>query len=613
MMRVMRGFLIAALVACGGPQITEHHTDLTKLLPATLEAAHAKEGDARVVHVRVWADAAIRALPHWKEDIGDQLDYAGQLLTPLLGIKLTVDAVKDWDRTGTPAVQDALRELAVVDPGDGVTWVIGYMAPNDAPSKAMIELGGARPLGHQVVVRGWAEKPETTKMAGLLPDLTEAERGEVIGAHRRHKQTVVLLHMLAATLGAIAETDAAWIQAASYAPKQATFSDRNRELMTLAIDDRLAGGTDQTTGKKLLDAIEKAEWGGWVASDHDAVVLALRGVADQAKAGKTAADVPAAAYEQYSRISELRKTDPKSALVELDSLLAAYPGNATIHLMQCEILLALAPVPKGKAPAVGGVADKQTRAACAHVSELAPGDPTPHIVVAEALARIPNAIEARVELVQAEAKIANLDTGAADAWRRVIAVYAGLGALTWTEDALAAAKITGDPISAEIRTTRVRYGVQRGAKYVAPDGEAALVGAVKDTLQLVYASKYGPAAQALAAADKRWPNAPGLAASRCDLALRQDQADAARSQCARALAIDPEESWALYLSGAIDLRDESGSKAGIAALRKAIAVDPDLVQAWRTLATALRERTHDRAALDELAKDYQAKFGKPLP
>jgi tetratricopeptide (TPR) repeat protein len=628
----MRRFLALALMsACGGPQLVEHHTDLTKLLPATLEAVHGKEGDPRTVHVRIWADVGVRALPHWKEDITDQLDYASQLLTPLLGIKLAVDAVKDWDRTDAGGVHDALRVLSQADAGDNVTWVIGYITQGDVASKAMGELGDAMPLGHQIIVRGWAEKPETAKMAGLLPDLKDAERTEVIGAHRRHKQTVVLLHMLAASLGAIAEADPTWIQHVSYAPKQATFSERNRELMNLAIDDRLAGGTDLTTAKKLLEAIEKSDWGGWIPTDHDAVVLALRNVVDQGKAGKTAADVPAAAYEQYSRIVELRKTDPKSALVELDNLLAAYPGNATIHLLQCEILLggpypdrpAPAGLPEGAprkpgpprpapAPQKPAVLEPKTRAICAHVSELAPGDPTPHLAVAEALARAGDDASARAELVQAEPKIANLPKGANEAWRRVVALYMGMGALTWTEEALDKGTLGSDPAATSIKQIRARYGVQRGGKYIKPEDEAALVGAVKSSLDLVYASKFAEAGKAIAAAEKRWPGAPGLAASRCDLALRQDQVEAARAACARAIAVDPEESWALYLSGVIDFRDASATKAGIAKLRKAIAVDPDLGQAWRTLGKAL-DREHDKAGLAELAQAYQAKFGSPLP
>jgi hypothetical protein len=62
------------------------------------------------------------------------------------------------------------------------------------------------------------------------------------------------------------------------------------------------------------------------------------------------------------------------------------------------------------------------------------------------------------------------------------------------------------------------------------------------------------------------------------------------------------------------LRDTSaaGTKAGIAKLKRAITVDPDLGQAWRALGKAYG-RAKDQAALDELNKDYAAKFGANLP
>ena len=64
----------------------------------------------------------------------------------------------------------------------------------------------------------------------------------------------------------------------------------------------------------------------------------------------------------------------------------------------------------------------------------------------------------------------------------------------------------------------------------------------------------------------------------------------------------------------IELKNTSaaGTKAGIEKLKKAIEVDPDLGQAWRTLAKAYK-RAKDDAAYDQLAKDYSAKFGQPLP
>lgn len=592
--------LVLGLAACGG-KLSEHPAEsMTKLLPATLETTRPRGGEPRTAKVRIYADPGVRALPRWKEDITDQLDYASQLLQPMIGVNLAVESFQEWARIGDP--QDGLRELAQLDKAADVTWVIGYVTPPDTASTVMTELGDAHALGRHIVVRTWAETPEVNALAGKLPDLKDAERAEVIAAHRRHKQTVVLLHMLAATLGAIAEADPTWIQHVSYSPKQHTFSVRTRELLQLAVDGRLSGDSDLVLAAKLVDAIEKSAWGGWIATAHDQVLAALHTVVDASPSGKTLADVPPAAAEALKRISELaRRGQASDALAELDNILTAYPGNATLHELRCEIML-------GKP----GIADKATRAACARVAALAPGDPTVHLAVGEALIRAGDLAGARGELAQAEDKIANLSTGAADAWRRLIGIYLGLGALTWTEAALAKAKLENDPAAAQVAQTRARFGIPRGAKFVAPDQEAALVAAIRGVLDLVYASKFGAAERALAAAGRKWPNAPGLFAARCDLAFRMGQFSAARAACARALAADQGDSWALYLLGALLLREAGTTSSGIQKLKQAIAVDPDLGQAWRTLAKAYT-RGHDQASLDQLGKAYLAKFGQPLP
>jgi predicted Zn-dependent protease len=184
--------------------------------------------------------------------------------------------------------------------------------------------------------------------------------------------------------------------------------------------------------------------------------------------------------------------------------------------------------------------------------------------------------------------------------------------LTWTEEAIAKAKLENDPVAAHAAQTRARFGIPRGAKFVTPDKEAALVTAIRGALDLVYQNKFGEAERALAAADKQWPNAPGLLAARCDLAFRMGQIEPAREACARALAADAGDSWALYLLGVLLLRDAGTTNAGIAKLKQAIEIDPELGQAWRTLARAYA-RGNDKAALDQIGKAYLAKFGQPLP
>ncbi len=621
MSRAVACALAALTVACSGPQLKEHVADLSKNLPATLEAERPKEGDPRTATIRIYADPAVRALPKWRDELADQIDYASQLLTPLLGVKLQIEKTNDWARTGDPS--SALAQLRELDKGDGVTWVLGVVASNDSATKVMSELGAADPLGHHLIVRAWAEKPESAALVATMPDLKDAERAELINAHRRHKQTVVLVHELAATLGAIAETDPQWLQNPTYSPTQAGFSERNRELLQLAVDERVTDGATESIAKKLLESIEKSEWGGWVAADKEQVVNRLRNVIDANRAGKTATDIPPAAYDQITRIKELaRQGKLDDAMAELDNVVAAYPGNGALTQLKCDLLLApryTSPEPpkkgdKPKPPEAPKPPDAKTRAACARVSELAPGDPGPHLAIGKALLRADDKKGAREEFAKAEDKIVNLPGGAAAVWTDLIKIYIGLGALTWADGAIEKGKLDNSELAASVGETRSRYGVPRGAKFVTPDREGELVAAVKKALAEVYASKYADAEKTLASAEKIWSGAPGLAAVRCDLDLRRGQAASAKAACTRAISAYPEDSWALYLLGTMAFKDTSAAstKVGIEYLKKAIAVDPGLGQAWRTLAKAY-DRAKDTAARDKLAADYQAKFGSPLP
>src|SRR6185503_15911690 len=82
---------------------------------------------------------------------------------------------------------------------------------------------------------------------------------------------------------------------------------------------------------------------------------------------------------------------------------------------------------------------------------------------------------------------------------------------------------------------------------------------------------------------------------------------------ARALAADPDDSFALYLSAILAFKsdDAASTQAGITRLKHAIEVDPDLGQAWRALGKAY-ERAHDEPARADLAKRYEEKFKQPL-
>src|SRR5262245_34378462 len=81
--------LATCLTACGGATQAERSAAKMQFLPSHIETTWKFQGDARTAKVRVYADAEVRALPHWKDDIGEEIDYANQLLEPMIGLRLT--------------------------------------------------------------------------------------------------------------------------------------------------------------------------------------------------------------------------------------------------------------------------------------------------------------------------------------------------------------------------------------------------------------------------------------------------------------------------------------------------------------------------------------------
>lgn len=597
----------ALVAACSSQAVKSQRRILHKALPATLEAPTRYEGDVRIARARVWADADYRAQNlRWKKTFGDEIDHANELLAPMLGVRIEAEYF-EWDRRAPGAsLTEAVEELRSLDDGDDITWVIGLTSALPLVSANTDELGMAELLGPHLVLRGYADVEERKRFAAAFPDLEPAEREEVHDARRRHKQAVLLIHELAHTLGAIHETDPAWIMNGGYRAEQASISDRNRELMLIALADRLrapAARDPLATAELILTAVESADWGGWIADEKQALIEQLRAEINAIQAGATASPVPAAAAGQYRRAEQLAAAGKvEDALAELEPIIAAYPGNAAIRLLSCRIHL----------KAYGGK-DEKALVVCARAAELAPGDPSPYASVAAALLATGDLKGARASLVEAEARIGNLTEGVAEAWIEIATMYQAMGALTWAEDAIGKSGKADHPIAGWVSRTRARYGVPRdGARFkLTPETEGEAVVTVRGLLDLVYAGKLADAERAAKVADKRWPGMPGVLAARCDLAMRQKKLPAARKLCRKAIDAYDGAAWAHYLLGILILQGKD-TAAGIASLRAAVAADPELVQAWRAMAKAYA-RAKDQTGLDELRAHYQGRFGQPLP
>jgi tetratricopeptide (TPR) repeat protein len=605
---------VAALVCagltswgCGNSHIKSQRRDLSRVTPVELAAPTKYEGDVRTARVRVWADSDHRGQSaRWRRRIADEIDYANQLLVPMLGLRLEITEIGPWDRhePGAP-LRETLTDLAAHDDGDGVHFVIGLTSALSMVSTDQHELGMAEVLSKYIVLRGFSDIEERKAFERRYPDI-EAEREEVLDARRRHKQTVVLLHEIGHSLGAIHEQEQGWIMHPSYEAEQSSISDRNREIMLIAAAERVKPEPAQdllAMQEKILSAVEASNWGGWVAVERDELVALLRSHIEAAKAGSAAPPVPQAISGQYRRAEQLlAQNKPRDAWTELEPLLAAYPGNATIRLLACRVRIG-----------EHGPAHAETTKVCDRAIELAPGDPAPYIVLAAALYKNKDATAARKRLAEASERVGNLGEAAPAAWLEIASAHQAMGDISRAEQALARAGVADHPIKIWATRLRARYGVPPdGKKFkLSPDDEWAYVAAVRGILDLTYANKLGEAATAARKAEARWPRAPGILAARCDLAFRQGRAGEAQGHCKAAIAAYPGTAWAHYLLGVLILRG-ANTKAGIESLQRAIATDPDLAQAWRALGKAY-ERSGDKAALEQLRRDYLGRFQQALP
>ena len=262
---------------------------LSKMLPAQLAAASRWKGEVRVAKLRVWADTEYRAQNvRWQHTFEDELDYANQVMTPMLGVRLEAE-YQSWDHhapSGT--LSDHLAALDAHDPGDEVVWVVGLTSSLSLVSATFEQLGIAQVGGRHLVLRGYADLEERAAFERAFPDTNRQERELVHEARRRHKTTTVLLHELAHSLGALHETEPDWIMSQAYSHLAASIGDANRELMLITLDDRLkppAQRDPRRVAEQQLAVLE-GEARGWSADERGELIERLRGAGGGTPGGR---------------------------------------------------------------------------------------------------------------------------------------------------------------------------------------------------------------------------------------------------------------------------------------------------------------------------------------
>ena len=393
------------LTACGGPADRRApHADVAKFLPATLEADAAARRATRapVARPRLRRRRACARCRTGRKTSPTRSTTRASCCTPLLGVQLADRLDQGLGSHRRPARRAARRWSTLdegddVDVGDRLRHAGRHREHGDEPSSAT----RSRSATTSSCARG-PRSPRPTRSARRLPDAQgrRAHRGDRRAPPPQADRRAAPHARDHARRDRRGRPD---VDPAPAVLAEAEHVLRSQPRSDAARDRRPARRRHRSDARARSCSRRSRRPTGAAGSptDHDEVVATLRNVVDAAKAGKTAADVPPAAYEQFNRDPRARQARRRrAALIELDNLLTAYPGNATMHELEVRDHARASPA-----------SPTRRRAPRARASrELAPGDPTRAPRGRRgAASRAKDIAGARAELVKAEDKIAQPD------------------------------------------------------------------------------------------------------------------------------------------------------------------------------------------------------------
>jgi hypothetical protein len=243
---VIGGCLISPVMQFGeGKSARESQHDLVTahVAPNSFERAHDWDGKISTARIRVWADDSYRAQNiHWQQTFEDELEHANDVLSGLFGVRLVAE-LRSWSRAAPEAtLEDSMRELAELDPGDDVLTVVGLTSSLRLVAATFEQLGFAEVGGRHMVLRGYADLEERKLFEQLFTELSAEERELLYHSRRRHKTTGILLHELGHNLGAEHVEHVDTLMHAMYSDHASKFDPHSREVILASVDRRLRRG-----------------------------------------------------------------------------------------------------------------------------------------------------------------------------------------------------------------------------------------------------------------------------------------------------------------------------------------------------------------------------------
>jgi tetratricopeptide (TPR) repeat protein len=614
-----RGAVLCLLAVLAGLGCVKRPVDYARehaktLAPAKLESsgsAPSATGPVRKLRVRVYADSDYRdQVLRWRSRVVEQLRRASDVVRGPLGVVFDLESTQPWEhRASGDDLGPSLSELEALDPGMDVDLVIGFVSALKVFTVSQHQLGMARPLGRHMLLREMENPEEVRHLMDALIHLPKDEREALYQERKHHKETSVLLHEWAHTLGVFHVRDSRWMMYPIYEPHQATFAPRSLELIQVSLRHLPKAHRDseaaQAWARELKEKISAAPWPDWEGPDKDELLATLERMAAGAPPSERAvAALPSGARQELEALLALDKQGRSEVAAQrMEPLVRRYPDHTEVQILACYLSTRAAP----RLPS--------TRERCEATAARFPRQHAPLLNLAMMELHQDRRAEAQAYLVQARQRLEAGPPESGAWWVDLAVLFKETASVTWAEEA--ANRVPGDPKAGTVltwaRQTRRWVALPADPKVggVPVEREGEVVRAVKEVEAQLDKGMMGRAQARVAALAKAFPQAPAVEALRCELHLRSGSSGPARTACRKAVAAYDEAVSAHFILGWLAANAGTRQEARTH-LERVVALEPAHADAWRMLAEQYRAAAMGDA-LKDLKQRYRLQFSRELP
>lgn len=586
MRRLLLSFLSLGLACACSYETpwTQQRKYADSLKPAEVQPGQAVKGYVRSYKVRAYADGDYQAqTPRYAAHIEEELARANAVLEAQFGVHLNLEGVRPWPRTGSSArLRDVLTQLEAEDRGAGVDWVMGFTASLDVFSAAQDQLGVAAFFGKHLVLRGMASAAEMDAIDAALHLLSSDDRAALVRQRRMHKETAVLLHEWAHTLGAFHDRAQNALMAPAYDPSMAQFSEATARIIGLGLEYRGVPSGRETWAKEYRAQIAKAKDAIWDDVEREHVLAAAD---DYFSTSQDLDDADLKKLEEASLREHARDFDKARSV--LLPLVARYPQSTMVQELSC---------------AIAQEAHKDELDACRRAARLDGASAQILLMTARLFVDVRDTASALPLLARAERKLSSDPS----AWLWLAQLDLAAGDLDAAERAGSRAGKDGRALVAEVRRTRAFVGFPAGPVSREPEYVSLSLAAHEEIDR-------GNTGAALRKADelaKAFPKTPAADVIRCRVRSRGKSVPEIEKACGEAAKGAPGAFLPQYILGLVHSARSRWADAE-AALKKAIEIDGSTREVWQSLA-AVQLARHEEAAAQASSEAFRARFGTAL-